>query len=163
MFVADAVSLLDIAEADSSIIRLVRTHLGDLRIPALALDKVGTARAKDLRHLGVTVHKCTTEQLLEAGPNKLGLSFAERLSLITARDGKWTFVTHDRVLNRVCGGDGLTSLCALDLVIHLLEGAHILSEAARTAASNLRRVNPIFMTQERVDRCISQIKDLDKN
>lgn len=163
MFVADAGSLLDIAEADSLIIQLVTSHLGDLRIPAPALIKIKDAKASELLRLGVSVHECTTENLLEAGPNKLSLSFEERLCLITARDEKWTLITHDLVLNRACDGDDLAAVCALDLLVQLLKGSHITPEAASHAVCNLRGINPKFMTQERVDQCVSQIKRLGKN
>lgn len=163
MFVADAGSLLDIAEADSSIIQLVTAHLGDLRIPAPALVKIDDARADEFLSLGVSVHECTTENLLEAGPNELSLSFEERLCLIAARDEKWTLLTHDLVLKRTCDGNGIRSACALDLLIQLLKGSHISRETANHMACNLRRVNPKFMTKERVDSCISQILKIEIN
>ena len=163
MFVADAGSLLDIVEADPSIIQLVAAHLGDLRIPAPALLKIDNAKAYEIQRLGVSVHECTTEDLLEAAPNNLSLSFEERLCLITARDEKWTLVTHDLVLKRICDSDDVTSVCALDLLLQLLKGAHISQMTANHIASKLRRVNPKFMTQERVDSYIIAITKLGKN
>jgi hypothetical protein len=156
LFVADAGSLLDIAEADPSLIQLVTTHVGDLRIPVPALVKINNAKAREIQRLGVSIHECTTENLIEAGPNRLNLSFEERLCLITARDEKWTLVTHDLVLKRACDADGLTSACALDLLLQLLKGAHIGGETAKNIACNLRRLNPKFMTEERIDSYISE-------
>ena len=158
MFVADAGSLLDITEADPTIIRLTTTHIGVLRVPRPALATVGDGRAAELLRLGVTVHDCTVEQLMEAAAQPAhGLSFGERLCLITARDERYALVTHDTVLGRECADCVSTVVCALDLLLLLLRGKHITSEAAAGAAHALRRVNTKFMTGERFDACLKQI------
>lgn len=160
MFVADAGSLLDITEADSTIIRLVTTHIGAMRVPRLALSTVDDSRELEFLRLGVTAHDCTVEQLVEAGPASRGLSFGERLCLITARDENCALITHDVVLSRECAGCVSTVLCALDLVLLLLRGKHITPEIAGVAANALRRANPRFITAERLEGCLTQINGL---
>ncbi len=142
VLVADGGILADFVEADMSVLRLTAKHLGPLRIPSPVLPQVKGIDGFACRRLGLEVVECTTEQLLEAGRWKAGLSFEDRICLIVARDGNSACVTNEVVLQKACVQNGIVTLWGPDLVAELRRRLHISSGKAEKVLRSLHAINP---------------------
>lgn len=151
MYVADACVLLDLIDADSSVVPLASSHLGQILIPDVVLSMAGALDATKCRRLGVKVRECEVDRLVKAAGPRRGTSFEDRVCLILAREEGWTVLTHERVVRAACEADGIPSACAFDLVCLLQEGGHLTPSRAVGVARNLREVNPRCLTDEQLE------------
>jgi hypothetical protein len=157
LFVTEACALLDLIDADSSIVSLASSRLGQILIPDVVLSTVGSLDEAECSRLGVQVCECEVERLERATDSRQGLSFEDRVCLLIAREEGWTILTHERVVRAACDADGIASACAFDLVRLLQEGGHITPTWAVSVASNLREVNPRCLSEELFDGYARQI------
>jgi rRNA-processing protein FCF1 len=160
VFVVDLNTLIDLIEADKSVIRLVGNHLGPIYIPSVVLNQIEKASQVGVRRLGVRKAECTIEHLFDARQPRTGLSFRDRLCLIIARMGNWVLITNDPVLRTACAADQIRSLCALDIVIELVRLLHLPCRKAIRVVRNLHSVNSHHVSKESVTQCERRVETL---
>jgi len=108
LLIIDADVLIDYTQADPTVLSLVAAHLGRVYVAAATLDEVTGLDEEQCERLGLEVIEGETEQLIEAGQRRSGLSFADHLCLILAYDNGWTCVTNDKGLRSQCEEDAMT-------------------------------------------------------
>lgn len=100
---ADANVLIDYRDArDRAILSLVTERLGPLVVVSTVLDEVRKLETEDCARLGIGIIEATTKQLLRAGRLEAPVSFNDRVCFVVCLDGRWTCVTNDRALRRLC-------------------------------------------------------------
>lgn len=141
LLLVDANVLIDYATADLSVLALVVEHLGPVYVARDVLDEVDQLDEDACERLGVKVVDGTVEQILEAGAARGGLSFADRMCLILARDGGWTCVSNDGPLRRACIAEGAKVMWGLQMMLELVAAGGLEAEAAIVVAEAIGEGN----------------------
>ncbi len=106
LLIMDANVLIDLCEADRTVIRLISDHVGQVHVPLPVLreeiDQIDEAEYADL---GIVPVDPPLQTATEAAVRRAGLSFHDHLCLLLARDNGWTCVTNDGRLRRECAAD----------------------------------------------------------
>lgn len=142
LLVVDANVLIDFAKADLSVLALVVRHLGPVHVPRDVLDEVHQLDEDACTRLGLAIIDGTLEQLGEAGAMRGGLSFADRMCLILARDSGWICVSNDGRLRRTCGEVGVEVRWGLQLLLDLVAAGGMEADGAIEVAEAIAAVNP---------------------
>ena len=142
LLVVDANVLIDFVTADESVLTLAVRHLGPVFVPRDVFDEVDQLSEETCARLELTVVDGTLEQLVEAGRSRGGLSFADRMCLILARDNGWTCVSNDGRLRRACGDVGVPVKRGLRLLLDLLGADALTDEIALSVARAIVAENP---------------------
>ncbi len=145
--IVDANVLIDYAEADLSVLVRVGEHLAPVCVARDVLGEVERLDEEACRHLGIRVVDGTVEQIVEAGSRRGGLSFADRMCLILARDQGWTCVSNDRPLRRACEGQGVKVLWGFELMLELVRVGGMDADAAIAVAEAIAVANPWIGTK----------------
>lgn len=93
--VFDASALIDLVDAQPSLLTLIGQAIAPVIIPTPVLGEVSTLSDADCAALGLTVLEPSLEQLTEAATGRGRLSEEDHLCLIVARDLGATCVTSD--------------------------------------------------------------------
>jgi len=157
VLVVDANVLIDYAKADDSVLALVVQHVGPVYIPRDVFDEVEQLDEDACARLGLVVVDGTLEQLLEAGETAGGLSFADRMCLILARDHGWVCVTNDGRLRRACTEADVQVQWGLQLMLKVVETGGMAAEAAIEVAAAIGRENP-WIKQSVVDGFVAKVR-----
>ena len=158
VLVVDANVLIDYAKADESVLALVVQHVGPIYIPRDVFEEVDQLSEDACTRLGLVVVDGTLEQLLEAGETAGGLSFADRMCLILARDHGWVCATNDGRLRRACVEGGVEVRWGLQLMLEVVEAGGMEAESAIEVAVAIGRENP-WIKQAVVDAFIGKARD----
>lgn len=145
--VTDANALIDYASTDEWVLALASRHLGPVIVPWPVLEEVEVLDVSDCERLGLRVIDPTLEQVLEAGSERGGLSFADRVCLIVARDGGHSCVS-DRRLRVACEAVGVPVMWSLELVIELVDAGELPPDDAVGIAAALHSISPRHITDE---------------
>lgn len=159
--VVDANVLIDYLAADVTVLQLVSRHIGTVHIPRQVLQELPRVGADECEHLGLKIIDETLEHLLEAGQRRGRLSFHDRICLILARDAGWTCVTNDRALRNACEELSIPVLWGLELMLQLVAGHHLATDAAATIAKAIRESNPRHITEEILVRFSRRLKEIE--
>ncbi len=155
-FVGDACALIDILDANESVLALIVKHVAPVIVPTPVL---GEIRQLDERHctaLGLTVLEPSLEQLDEAADFHPALSFADMVCLIVARDGNYVCLTSDGPLGDECEARGVTRMRGLRPLILLVERG-VLTPAAAVATVELIALRNAYITDAVVAEFVRQI------
>ena len=107
VLLADADVLIDYRESELAILELVGRHVGRVAVLSPVLDEVQGLTARECEGIGIAVIEVETERLLRAAEIASRVSFNDRLCLIVCREERWTCVTNDNALRRLCGRHGV--------------------------------------------------------
>jgi rRNA-processing protein FCF1 len=131
--VGDASVLIDISDANETILALIVQHVARVVVPTPVLAEVDTLDEPKCAALGLEVVEPTLDQLREAGIPHPALSFADKVCLIVARDAQATCWTNDRPLGDECNASGVPRMRGLRPILALVEcGALPLAAAVGT-------------------------------
>lgn len=165
LLIVDANVLIDYVAADTTILALASRHLGTVHVPRTILaEEVAGLTEDDCRRLGLVVVDETLGQLLEAGQEGASgpLSFADRLCLILARDGRWICVSNDGPLRRECLSVGVEVRWGLELMRELVEAGCLSAAAAVDVATGIHRSSPRFIPLSLVEAFASQVREIER-
>jgi hypothetical protein len=140
-YVGDSCALIDLLDANESVLSLIVQHLAPLIVITPVLGEIAQLDVRRCVALGPTVVEPSLEQLDEAADPHPGLSFADRLCLIVARDGGLVCLTNDGPLGAECITRGVATERGLRPLITLVRLGVLTAEAAiatvqRVATSN---------------------------
>lgn len=139
--ILDANVLIDFAATDSSILALVARHVGRVHIPQDVLDEVRQLDEAKCERLGLRVIEGTIEQITEAGIGHGGLSFADRMCLILARDSGWKCVSNDGALRKACTAEGVEVQWGLALLLDVVSAGGMEPDTAGELAQEIVESN----------------------
>jgi hypothetical protein len=142
ILLADADVLIDFVKTQPTTLRLVSRHLGQLVVLSEVLDTVDGLTKTDCASLGIKVFTAPTEMLLDAGAKRGRLSFEDHLGFVACRTNRWTMVTNDGALIRVCKEASVQVRRGLRLVLDLVVAGHLSKRAAKQLATAIHVVNP---------------------
>lgn len=135
--VFDASALIDLADADRTLLAMIADALGPVIIPSPILGEVSTLTEEDCESLGLTVLEPSLKQLAEAATARGRLSEEDHLCLIVARDLGATCVTSDGALHDACVSLGIAVWRGLRPLIALVELGRL---EPRTAIVTVRAI-----------------------
>lgn len=142
MFVLDANVLIDLARADASVLGLLVRHVGLIVVPRDVLVEVVQLDEEACARLNMRIVDGSLEQLAEAAAKGGGLSFADRVCLILARDSGWICVSNDGRLRRACGEAGVEVRWGFELLLALVSAGGMDSDSAIELVEEIASMNP---------------------
>ncbi|HVS10393.1 MAG TPA: hypothetical protein VMS76_11005 [Planctomycetota bacterium] len=144
----DANVLIDLCEADRTIIRLVSEHVGQVHVPLPVLrEEVVQIDASEYAELGIVPVIPPLHTAVQAATRRAGLSFHDHLCFLLARDNGWTCVTNDGRLRRECAVENVPVLWGLEIIAFLVDGGVLTASAAEELGRAVQRANPKFITE----------------
>jgi len=135
----DACVVIDFAECGVEVLALASQHVGQIHVAVPALAEV---RSVQFEAATITAIEPSVEELEEAAPGGGGLSFADRVTLVTARRRGLVVVTSDRALRRACLASGVEVSWSLEILLALVSVGALPSESAAQAAHGIHGRNP---------------------
>jgi rRNA-processing protein FCF1 len=154
----DANVLIDLCEADRTVIRLISEHVGQVHVPLPVLreevDQIDEAECTDL---GIVVVEPPLQTAIDAATRRAGLSFHDHLCLLLARDNGWSCVTNDGRLRRECAAEKVPVVWGLEVVALLVDASVLTPEAAEEIGRAVQRSNPMFITDSVIERYLTRI------
>src|SRR5712691_10948386 len=101
LLIMDASVLIDLCEADRTLIRIISDHVGQVHVPLPVLrEEVEQIDESEYTELGIVPVDPPLQTAIDAAGRRAGLSFHDHLCLLLARDNGWTCVTNDGRLRR---------------------------------------------------------------
>lgn len=144
----DANVLIDLCEADRSVVRLLSDRVGKVHVPLPVLrDEVDPVDEAECADLGIVPVEPPLSMAVEAAKRRAGLSFHDHLCLLLARERGWTCVTNDGRLRRECAAECVPILWGLEAVALLVDGGALTAEAAEDVGLAIQRANPRYITE----------------
>ena len=144
--VFDASALIDIVDADPTLLTAVARQIAPILIPVPVLREVSTLSKAGCAALGLTVIEPTMEQLEEAATARGSLSEEDHLCLIVARDLGATCVTSDGALYNACISERVDVWRGLRPLIALVSGGHLEVRAAILIVRAIKESNAYITT-----------------
>jgi len=151
ILIIDANVLIDYANTDLSILKLVTNHIAPIHVPSVVLDEVDQLSVNDCSDIGITVVEETIEILLSAGEKRGALSFEDHVCLLLAKENSWTCVSNDKPLHRACTNEDITVMWGLRLMIELVKKDMLDKMDAMEIAESIQQSNPKHITTEIVE------------
>ena len=143
----DANVLIDLCEADRTVIRLISDHVGTVHVPLPVLrEEVDQIGDDEYAELGIVPVEPPLQTAAEAATRRDGLSFYDHLCLLLARDNGWTCVTNDGRLRRECSAEKVPVLWGLETVALLVDDGVLTAKAAEEIGRAIQHANPKFIT-----------------
>jgi hypothetical protein len=147
--VMDANVLIDLCEADRTVIRLISDHIGRVHVPLPVLrEEVDQIDEAEYTELGIVPVDPPLQTAIDAATRKAGLSFHDHLCLLLARDNGWTCVTNDGRLRHECTTEKVPVLWGLEAVALLVDCSVLTAQAAAEIGRAIQRANPRFITDK---------------
>lgn len=158
LLIMDANVLIDLCEADRTVIRLISDHVGHVHVPLPVLqEEVDQVDAAEYVELGIIPVDPPLQTAIDAATRRPGLSFHDHLCLLLARDNGWTCVTNDGRLRRECAAEKVPVLWGLETVVFLVDGGVLTAKAAQEIGLAIQRANPRFITNDVIEAFLKRI------
>ncbi len=122
--------LIDLHDADASILTTYGRHLAPIYVPEIILREVEQLDTSKAESLGLTVVEPTFQQFALAAKKRGALSVADHLCPIMAKENGWTAVSNDTALRGACKKDGVPTLWGLEVITQVVT-AGFLSRGSR--------------------------------
>lgn len=148
LLIIDANVLIDYANTDLSVLKLVANHLGPLHVPSVVLDEVEQLSEEDCESIGLIVLEEPVEILLAAGAKRGALSFEDHVCLLLAKENNWVCVSNDKPLHRACGEEEVSVMWGFRLMIELVSQGCLDKDTAMEIAQAIQVSNPKHITPE---------------
>ena len=158
LLIMDANVLIDLCEADRTVIRLISDHVGQVHVPIPVLrEEVDQIDEAEYAELGIVPVDPPLQTATDAAARRAGLSFHDHLCLLLARDNEWTCVTNDGRLRRECTAEKVPVLWGLETVALLVDGGVLTAKAAAEIGRAIQRANPKFITDGVIEGFLERI------
>lgn len=141
--------LIGYLQSDLATLGLVAKHVGRVVVLESAIDEVPELTARQCRCVGITMATAETARMFQAAAVESNVSFNDGLCLVTCREERWTCVTNDRVLRRLCRQHGVATRYGLGLMVDLVTAGVLTHQRATAIARKVQASNP-FLVDERV-------------
>lgn len=152
ILLVDADILIGYCDSDVSVLKLVSEHIGSVFVVREVLDEVRGINDRQCARLSIKIIQLETELMLEANDLPRTVSIADRLCVLACDRYRWTLVTNDQALRKVCKDRGIHLRWGLDLMVDLVR-AGVLTEAhALKLGAAIQRSNPTHITAKLIDR-----------
>jgi hypothetical protein len=148
LFILDACVLIDFVSADTSILRLVCDHVGELHVAAPVLDEVEDLDESAAASLGIRIVHPTLTTAMSAAARRGALSFQDWLCLLLAKEHGWTCVSNDGRLRRECSSEGVAVMWGLELVEELVVAGGLEVHGAMAVAQAIHVSNPRYVSKQ---------------
>lgn len=148
ILLADADVLIDYAQSDRSVLRLISDHLAPLKVLRQVLATVKGLTAADCKSLHVEVVTPSAELLLLAGRERSRVSVEDYLCFLVCRNEQWTCLTNDKKLQKLCGSEAVSVKRGLRPMIELVAAGHLAKRQAIQIAEMIRASNPRHIDDE---------------
>lgn len=148
----DASVLIDYWDADLTILTVVSREVAPVAIARPVLDEVDGIDEAAATAAGLEVVGCDIDILDDALRGPGPLSFPDWLSLIVARQRRWTCVTNDTTLRHACEAEEVAVKWGLELMLDAVDAGVISPEKALATAVAIHEANPLFVTAAIVAR-----------
>lgn len=163
VLVADANVLIDYAQTEPRILALCARHWDTVLVPTAVLDEVGEHLDQGrCAKLGPRVLEPTLEQALLAAAGPPALSWADRVSLVVARDERAALLTNDRALRSHAARKGIPLVWGLEAMAILCEHGSLTAGRALAVAIRIRASNPTHITAEVRARFTARVRAVDE-
>jgi rRNA-processing protein FCF1 len=146
--VIDAVALIDFLDSNPSVLRLISDHLGRLAAVYEVVCEVDGLDSATCGELGVEVVDANLCQGAIADDRPSGLSRADHLCLLVAKENGWTCLTNDRRLRRECARHGVPVMWTLEALVKLVRKGAVSPPEALSTGTGIHEVNAAYMTDE---------------
>lgn len=156
--VLDACVLIDFCKVDKTILSVVCEHVGTIHVPSPVLAEVNEIEEDEAPDLGIVVVEPDLEQVVAAGARRRGLSFADRLCVIMARDRFWTCVSNDGAVRKACELEAVPVLWGLEMMGLAVGAGGLGLREAEQAAWAIHCDNKMFVTEEIVERFVKKAR-----
>ena len=157
VLLADADVLIDYHLSEITILSLVAKHVGPVLVLEQVLDEVQGLTAAQCARCGIKVILAETQILFQAAAVESTASFNDRLCLVTCRAKRWTCVTNDRALRRLCQRHDVATRYGLGLMVDLVAAAALTRRRAVAVARQIQASNPHHINERVlrsfVERC----------
>lgn len=157
LLIVDACVLIDFLGADETVLSSIARGVGPIHVAQAVLDEVDGLDAARAAELGLTVVEPSFELASEAAAQRRGLSFADRVCLLLARERGWVCVSNDRALRAACGEDGVRTFWGLEVLALAVEVGEVPVPAALELAEAIARENP-FITSAILERFRARVQ-----
>ena len=135
--ICDANILIDFSKSDISVIAKIAEYYGQVCVPDIILQEVGTISEEEAKSLGITIVESPLE--LEEIP---ALSFQDRTCLYYVKKEGWTCLSNDKALRKQCESVGGTVVWGLEMLLKLVEVKLITKVHAEKIGQKINIVNP---------------------
>ena len=151
LLIVDANVLIDYANTDPGVLKLVTSHIAPIHIPSVVLDEVNQLTIEDCSDLGIIVIEEPLEVLVAASEKRGALSFEDHVCLLLAKEREWTCVTNDKPLHRSCSAEDVPVMWGLRLMIELVQEEQLSKEIALDIAQAIHQSNPKHIPAEIIE------------
>ena len=156
---ADADVLIDYLQSEFGILSLVAEHVGRLVVLQPVLDEVRGLTVAQCARSGIKVIAAETERMFQAAAVESNVSFNDRLCLVMCREERWTCVTNDGALRRLCLRHGVETRYGLGLMVDLVATGAITRRCAVSVARQIQASNPLHINERVLERFTAQCRD----
>ncbi len=160
VLLADADVLIDYRESELAVLQLAGRHVGRVAMLPSVLDEVQGLTAAECARLGIDVVEVETERMLRAAEIESRVSFNDRLCLLVCREEKWTCVTNDGALRRLCKRHGVETRFGLGLMVDLVAAGALTQRCAEAVARRMQESNPLHINERVLSRFSSALDAL---
>lgn len=154
---ADANVLIDYRDSDLEILSLVARWIGPVAVVSTVFEEVRRMTVEDCERLGIRVVEATTKQQLQAARLESTVSFNDRVCFVMCREQRWTCVTNDRALQRLCRRHAVEARFGLGLLVDLVRVGAIPRTRAEAAARKIHILNPLYITESVIARFLAAL------
>lgn len=148
--------LIGYLQSDLATLGLVAKHVGRVVVLESVIDEVRELTAKQCRCVGITMATAETVRMFQAVAVQSDVSFNDGLCLVTCREERWTCVTNDRVLRRLCRQHGVATRCGLGLMVDLVAAGVLTRQRAIAIARKVQASSPFHIDERRLDRFVAR-------
>lgn len=141
LLIVDSCVLIDLWEADRSLLTLVSRHLGEIHVATPVLAEVDEIDESDAVSVGLRLVEPSLDMATEAAASRGTLSFADRLCFLLAKENAWTCVSNDRRLRRTCEEARVPVLWGLELIVGLVDAGALDPVGAIENAERIAKAN----------------------
>ena len=159
VLLADADVLIDYLKSEFAILSLVAEYVRRVVVLEQVLDEVRSLTPGQCGHSGIEVIAAETERMLQAAAVESNVSFSDRLCLVTCREERWTCVTNDRALRRLCQRHGVETRYGLSLMVDLVAAGALTRHRAVSIARKIQASNPLHINEQLLERFTERCRE----
>ena len=162
ILICDACVLIDYADTDPKILRLVSEHIGPVLVTAQALEETVSMDEKDVNALGLAVIEPENELFVEAAALAGPFSINDKLIFLLAKREGYVCWTNDTGLKKLCEENGIDTYWGLEAMLILCDGGHLNHDAAMRTARHIHKLN-IYITDMVLADFAARIEEIFRN
>jgi rRNA-processing protein FCF1 len=126
----DANVLIDLCNADKSLLKKLNDKLFDIYIPDLIISEVNNLDTSELKDFGINILNTPISILNQANFIKASCSLQDTVCLIQAKNNHYSLATNDKKLRKECIKAGIKIYWGLELILILAEAGDLTKSKA---------------------------------